>query len=82
MSRHGVDYLLKQAVQRATYSCPSLATKTISPHVVRHYLPFLTMSSNAKNFTDIPGNSRACRPSLLLRSRHSFPRLETVEKVQ
>ncbi len=36
MSRHGVDYLLKQAVQRATDSCPSLATKTISPHVVRH----------------------------------------------
>ena len=59
-----------------------LATKAISPHVIRHYLPFLTMSSNAKHFTDIPGNSRACRPSLLLRSRHSFPRLETVEKVQ
>jgi integrase/recombinase XerD len=36
MSRHGVDYLLQQAVQRATYSCPSLATRTLSPHVVRH----------------------------------------------
>jgi site-specific recombinase XerD len=36
MSRHGMDYLLQQAVQRATDSCPSLATKTISPHVVRH----------------------------------------------
>jgi site-specific recombinase XerD len=36
MSRHGVDYLLQQAVQRATDSCPSLATKTISPHVARH----------------------------------------------
>jgi site-specific recombinase XerD len=36
LSRHGVDYLLKQAVQNATRSCPSLATKTISPHVVRH----------------------------------------------
>ena len=36
MSRHGVDYLLQQAVQRGIDSCPSLATKTISPHVVRH----------------------------------------------
>jgi site-specific recombinase XerD len=31
-----VDYLLKQAVQHATAVCPSLATKTVSPHVVRH----------------------------------------------
>jgi integrase/recombinase XerD len=36
MSRHGVDYLLQQAVQRGIDSCPSLATKTISPHVFRH----------------------------------------------
>lgn len=36
LSRHGVDYLLTKAVQLATDACPSLATKTISPHVVRH----------------------------------------------
>jgi integrase/recombinase XerD len=36
LSRHGVDYLLTKAVQCATDSCPSLATKMISPHVVRH----------------------------------------------
>jgi site-specific recombinase XerD len=36
LSREGVDYLLKQAVQRATPACPSLATKNITPHVVRH----------------------------------------------
>ena len=36
LSRHGVDYLLTKAVQCATDACPSLATKTISPHVVRH----------------------------------------------
>jgi integrase/recombinase XerD len=36
LSRDGLDYLLKQVVQRATKACPSLATKTISPHVVRH----------------------------------------------
>jgi integrase/recombinase XerD len=36
LSRDGVDYLLKQAIQRATPACPSLATKHISPHVIRH----------------------------------------------
>jgi len=36
LSREGGDYLLKQAVQRAIPACPSLATKNITPHVVRH----------------------------------------------
>jgi integrase/recombinase XerD len=36
LSRDGVDYLLKQTVQRAVVACPSLATKKISPHVIRH----------------------------------------------
>jgi integrase/recombinase XerD len=36
LSRDAVDYLLKQAVQRAIPACPSLSTKKISPHVIRH----------------------------------------------
>jgi integrase/recombinase XerD len=36
LSRDGVDYLLKQAVRRATPTCPSLAHQHISPHVIRH----------------------------------------------
>ena len=36
LARDGVDYLVKQAIQRAVASCPSLATKHISPHVIRH----------------------------------------------
>ena len=36
LSRDAVDYLLKQAVQRSISACPSLATKKISPHVIRH----------------------------------------------
>jgi site-specific recombinase XerD len=31
-----VAYLLQQAIQRAIPACPSLATKNISPHVLRH----------------------------------------------
>jgi len=36
LSREGVDYLLKHAMQRAMPTCPSLATKHLTPHVVRH----------------------------------------------
>jgi integrase/recombinase XerD len=36
LSREGVDYLLQQAVQRAIPTCPSLATKHITPHLIRH----------------------------------------------
>jgi integrase/recombinase XerD len=36
LSREGVAYLLQQAVQRAIPACPSLATKHITPHVIRH----------------------------------------------
>jgi site-specific recombinase XerD len=36
LSREGVDYLLQQAVQRAIPTYPSLATKHITPHLIRH----------------------------------------------
>lgn len=36
LSRDGVDYLLQRAVHRALPQCPSLATKSISPHTLRH----------------------------------------------
>jgi len=36
LSREGVDYRLQHAIQRATPACPSLATKNITPHVIRH----------------------------------------------
>ena len=43
LSREGVDYLLQQAIQRAIPACPSLATKHITPHVVRHNPAYLLM---------------------------------------
>jgi site-specific recombinase XerD len=43
-TRAGVEYILRKHVRAARLRCPSLATKRVSPHVLRHYLPFLTMS--------------------------------------
>jgi site-specific recombinase XerD len=36
LSRHGVNYLLQQAVTKVIPGCPSLQTKNVTPHVVRH----------------------------------------------
>lgn len=36
MTRSGFEYVLAKHVATATPGCPSLATKTISPHVLRH----------------------------------------------
>jgi site-specific recombinase XerD len=36
LTRHGVAFLLRDIATRAQTSCPSLTTKRVSPHVVRH----------------------------------------------
>jgi integrase/recombinase XerD len=36
LSRDGVDHLLRRAVATAAAKCPSLGTKAVSPHVLRH----------------------------------------------
>ena len=36
LSRYGVSYILSQAVRSASRICPSLKTKRVSPHVLRH----------------------------------------------
>ena len=36
MSRDGVNYVLQGALREAAKTCPSLKTKRVSPHVLRH----------------------------------------------
>jgi site-specific recombinase XerD len=36
LSRDGVNYILKAAVQTAATACPTLSGKRVSPHVIRH----------------------------------------------
>ena len=38
LTRHGIAYLLRRVVACVRPRCPSLATKQVSPHVVRHAL--------------------------------------------
>ena len=45
MSRWGFAYVLKRHVQIAKQQCPSLATKQISPHVLRHTCGMLVLQA-------------------------------------
>ena len=36
LSRDGVNYILQDALRKAAKSCPTLAAKRVSPHVLRH----------------------------------------------
>ena len=47
MTRPAVTARLQLAVKKAALVCPQLDKRDVTPHVVRHYLPFLTMSCNA-----------------------------------
>lgn len=46
LTRFGVRYVLRRYAQRARAATPSLVAKRVHPHTYRHYVPFLTMSSN------------------------------------
>jgi len=40
----GLEPAAKKHIATAARNTPSIANKRVSPHVLRHYLPFLTMS--------------------------------------
>ena len=43
----GVRFKLAEYVEAAAKIVPNLASKHVTPHSFRHYLPFVTMSCNA-----------------------------------
>jgi len=79
MTRCNVTQRLNIAVARAAMVHSSLAKRSISPHTIRHYLPFLTMSSNVKDSAGMVGIYYLLRLKAYPSTRHSF-RLETVEE--
>ena len=81
LSRDAIERLVAKHTITAQQSCPSLNRKKITPHALRHYVPFLTMSGNVKDSADIFGNCSSRDIEIHPSTRHSF-RLETVEEIQ
>jgi integrase len=63
LSRFGLRYIIAHRVAKAGETSPTLLTRNVTPHTIRHYLPFRTMSCtsapaqyfryNARSGTDI-----------------------------
>ncbi len=53
-SRWGVAYVLRRHTKTADRKCLTLYGKQVSPHLLRHYLPFLTMSDNGAPLNQAP----------------------------
>ena len=71
LSRDGVNYILQDAVRAAAKNCPTLAAKRVTPHVLRHYLPFRIMSGSRRALKDLDGISRCAGAKPLAIARHS-----------
>jgi integrase/recombinase XerD len=72
ITRFGIRALVQRTVATASQHLPSLRDKLVSPHTIRHYLPFLTMSGNLSASTDMAGFYRSQGLDRLTVTRHSF----------
>lgn len=69
LSADAVQHLVGKHAAVAQQTCPSLVGKRISPHVLRHYLPFRTMSGSGTGLrlgSMILGQSPASAPDIVL----------------
>jgi integrase/recombinase XerD len=71
LSADAVQDLVNKHVAAARMKCPSLVKKRVTPHVLRHYLPFRTMSCNGDPPRIWIGNfrSRRAKPPDIARHR-------------
>lgn len=85
MTRSNVADRLRIAVTRAKGQCPQLAKRSVSPHLVRHYMPFRIMSGGTielrRSTRTVRVESRCARRAQVI-TRHNFRPLKTVQKVE
>jgi integrase/recombinase XerD len=72
LTRFGIYALVRRAVTKAARNVPSLRTKRISPHCVRHYVSRPTRSGGTKVLSGFLGNLALSSEKPLLITRHSF----------
>jgi site-specific recombinase XerD len=73
LSAHGVHYLVAKHVATATRTCPSLGSKRVSPHVLRHYVGYFTRSTGERGQSDSLGSLASSCTRALLPARYSLP---------
>jgi integrase/recombinase XerD len=56
LSRDAVEQIVHKHVTTAAKTCPSLKKKRVTPHVLRHYLPYRIISGSFKEPAEFIGN--------------------------
>ena len=67
LSRDALEHRLAKYIQIATRACPSLGQKTISMHVLRHYVASRPMSHTVTEFCNFSRKLQIVRPKGLAR---------------
>ena len=81
MTRSGFEYLLAKHVATAAVRQPSLASKRVTPHVLRHYLPYRIMSSSSDHDGKYLRNKEIFRRNIRT-TRHNQLDLQAVQELQ
>lgn len=82
LSRDALEHLVRKHCLTASRACPSIGTKRVTPHTLRHYLPFLTMSCNVSASAGTTGTCWSRRVASRSITRHSLLVLQTIEEIQ
>jgi len=80
LTRFGIRTLVKRYADKARHQLPSLRTKSVTTHTIRHYLPFLTMSCNGEPPRIWIGDFRSCRAKPWTSRDIVLCRLQAVQK--
>ena len=82
LTRAGVEYILRKHVRAARLRCPSLATKRVSPHVLRHTcaLTVLRATKDLRKVSLWLGHAHVQTTEIYTRADPSV-KLETLEAV-
>jgi len=73
LSADALQRLVSRHVATAARTCPSLATKHVTPHTLRHYVAFLTMLGEVGGVAGSAVNCGFESHRGTVNSRHSFP---------
>ncbi|AAP85889.1 putative integrase/recombinase (plasmid) [Cupriavidus necator H16] len=81
LSADALQRLVSRNAEIARLSCPSLKKKSITPHTLRHYMPFLTISGNEGFASVLVRCALVVEPSPVT-TRHSFVALQSIQEAE
>jgi hypothetical protein len=82
MTRFGVHAMVQRYAMRVSKKIPAMAAKRVSPHSIRHYVPFRTMSSDIGQQSRSSGDSCHSADAVSVSPDIVFSFLQAVEEAE